>query len=98
MVTGEVIHAFGSADYIKYDYHAIFLPSGVGATIAGTVVPASASSSLLPIGISSGSGSSGSFFLIGRKRFGATSGNTIGAWENPLSNDPGNSTGTFSIK
>ncbi|MCJ7636084.1 MAG: hypothetical protein MUO21_01190 [Nitrososphaeraceae archaeon] len=97
MVTGEVIHTFAAADYTKYSYHAIFLPSGVGATINGTVIPASTSSTLLPVGISSTINSSGSFFLIGRKNFGATSGNTA-SWENPLSNDPGNSTGTYSIK
>ena len=98
MVTGEVIHPFASADYTKYYYHAVFLPSGVGATVNGTVIPASTSSTLLPVGISSAAGNAGSFFLIGRKKFGATSGNTIGAWENPLSDDPGNTAGTFSIK
>jgi hypothetical protein len=97
MVTGEVIHAAATANYTSYDYHAILIPNGVVATINGVALPSMASPITIPVGISNSTLISGSVFLIGRKKFGATSG-TTGAWENPLSNDPGNSAGTFSIK
>jgi len=98
MVTGEVIHAVASANYTSYDYHAVLVPNGIAVTINDVILPAMAAPVIIPVGVSNGGLISGAAFLIGRKRFGATSGTSIGVWENPLSNDPGNSTGTFSIK
>jgi hypothetical protein len=56
---------------------------------------------IIPVGVSKSSSISstgGQAYLIGKKKFGATSGSTFGVWEEPLSNDPGNTKGSFSIK
>lgn len=96
-MTGQIIHALGSANFTAYDYHQILIPNGVAATIYGTVLPSMGAPTILDLGISNSTQAAGSIFLIGRKKFGATSG-TTGTWENALSNDPGNSAGTYSIK
>jgi len=96
-MTGQIIHALGSANFTAYDYHQILIPNGVAATIYGTSLPSMASPTVLDLGISNSSQASGSIFLLGRKKFGATSGNTA-SWEDTLSTDSGNSVGTFSIK
>jgi len=98
MVAGDVIHSVSGSNFMDYYYYEILVPNGVVAIINGVTLPSMASPILLPVGISNASLISGSVFLIGRKKFGATSGTSIGTWENPLSNDPGNSVGTFSIK
>lgn len=97
-MTGEVIHSLAGSNFSNYSYYAILIPNGVTATINGVSLPSMASAVILPIGLSKQSDATGAIFLIGKKIFGATSGNTYGMWENPLSNDPGNAKGTFSIK
>ena len=96
-MTAEIIHPLASSNFNDYWYDAILIPNGVAATINGTSLPAMGSALILPIGIAKQSDASGNIFLIGRKKFGATSGYT-GTWENPLSNDAGNALGTYSIK
>lgn len=96
-MTGQIIHALASADFTAYDYHQILIPNGVAATIYGTVLPAMVAPTTLDLGISKASQATGNIFLIGRKKFGATDGTTA-SWENALSDDPGNTAGTYSIK
>jgi hypothetical protein len=98
MVAGDVIHSVAGSNFRDYYYYEILIPNGVAATINGVVLPAMAAPITVPVGVSNAGLISGAVFLIGRKKFGATSGTSIGTWENPLSNDPGNSVGTFSIK
>ena len=101
MTTGNVIHPITGASFSNYFYNSILIPNGVTVTLNGTTLPSMASPVVLPIGVggpSSISSTGGQAYLIGVKKFGATSGNTYGIWETPLSNDPGNTKGTFSIK
>jgi hypothetical protein len=94
---GDIIHPLASSNFNDYWYTSILIPNGVAATINGTSLPSMTSAVILPIGLSKQSDATGSIFLIGRKKFGATSGYT-GTWENPLSNDNGNAKGSYSIK
>lgn len=101
MTTGNVIHPITGASFSNYFYNSILIPNGVTVTINGTTLPSMASPVVLPIGVgspSSISSTGGQAYLIGVKKFGTTSGNTFGYWETPLSDDPGNAKGTFSIK
>lgn len=96
-MNGQVIHPLSGSNFNNYWYNSILIPNGVATTINGTSLPAMSSTVILPVGLSKQSDASGAIFLIGIKKFGATSGYT-GTWENQLSNDPGNSLGTYSIK
>lgn len=96
-MTGDVIHPLSGSNFSNYWYNAVLIPNGVTATINGITLPSMASPIILPVGLASQSSASGAIFLIGNKKFGATSGYT-GYWENPLSNDAGNALGTYSIK
>lgn len=101
MITGDVIHPITGASFSNYYYNGVLIPNGVTVTLNSTILPSMAGPIILPVGVSgpsSISSTGGDAYLIGVKKFGATSGNTFGFWEIPLSNDPGNSTGTFSIK
>lgn len=93
---GEVIHTVAGADFNKYWYIGVYIPASQTATINGVAV--GGGPIIIPVGISSASQISGAgSFLIGKKKFGETSG-TTGFWENSLSNDTGNAKGSFSIK
>jgi hypothetical protein len=101
MITGDVIHPITGTSFSNYDYVSILIPNGVTTTINGTTLPSMSSPIIIPVGVSkksSVSSTGGQTYLIGKKILGTTSGNTFGFWENPLSNDPGNTKGTFSIK
>jgi len=97
MISGDVIHPLSGSNFSNYWYNSILVPNGVTAVINGVTLPSMASAVILPIGLSRQADASGAIFLIGKKKFGATSGST-GFWENPLSNDAGNAIGTYSIK
>jgi len=100
MIQGDVIHTVSGANFSNYWYVGVMVAAGATATINGTAVaPGVGGPITVPVGISSASqiSASGDVYLIGRKKFGATSG-TTGFWENPLSNDTGNAKGTFSIR
>ena len=97
MIQGDVIHPVSGANFSNYWYVGVLIPASTTATINGIAVAPGAAPIILPVGISSVSQISGNVFLIGNKKFGSTSG-TTGFWENPLSNDPGNAKGTFSIR
>jgi hypothetical protein len=96
-MTGEIIHPLSGSNFNDYWYNSILIPNGVSTTINGTTLPTMNSTVILPIGISKQSDATGDIFLIGNKKFGATSGYT-GTWETPLSNDSGNAKGSYSIK
>ena len=101
MITGEVIHPITGANFSNYWYIGVLVPNGVTTTIDGTVLPSIAGPIIVPVGVgksSSISSTGGQAYLIGKKKFCATSGNTFGVWEEPLSSDPGNTKGSFSIK
>ena len=94
----DVIHPLSGANFSIYWYTNILIPNGVAATVNGTSIPSMASPVILPLGVANSTNTSGAIYLMGVKKFGTTSGTTIGYWENPLSSDPGNAHGTFSIK
>jgi|694.fasta_scaffold06365_7 hypothetical protein len=98
MTQGEIIHPVSGANFNNYWYTSILVPSSTSVTINGVTLPTTVGPIILPIGVANASQISGNVFLIGGKKFGATSGTTIGFWENPLSSDKGNSPGSFSIK
>lgn len=101
MITGDVIHPITGASFSNYYYNGVLIPNGVTVTLNSTILPSMAGPIIIPVGVSgpsSVSSTGGDAYLIGVKKFGSTSGNTFGFWETPLSNDPGNTKGTFSIK
>lgn len=101
MITGDVVHPITGASFSNYSYIAVLIPNGVTVTLNGTSIPSMAGPIILPVGVgrsTSISSTGGQAYLIGVKNFGVTSGNTFGFWEVPLSDDPGNTKGTFSIK
>lgn len=93
----DVIHSLSGSNFNNYWYDSILIPNGVAATINGISLPAMSAPIIIPVGLSKQSDATGSIFILGVKKFGATSG-TTGYWENPLSNDVGNAAGTYSIK
>ena len=93
----EIIHPLSGSNFSNYWYTSILIPDGVTTTINGTSLPSMSSPIILPIGLGQQSDATGTIFLIGGKKFGATSGYT-GYWETQLSNDAGNAKGTYSIK
>ena len=100
MIAGDVIHPITGASFSRYSYVGVLIPNGVTTTIDGTTLPSMTSPVLIPVGVSgpsSISSTGGQAYLVGVKKFGSTSG-TTGYWENPLSSDPGNAKGTYSIK
>lgn len=93
----EIIHPLSGSNFSNYWYTSILIPDGVTTTINGTILPSMSAPIVLPVGLGTQSDATGGIFLIGHKKFGATSGYT-GNWEIPLSNDAGNAIGTYSIK
>ena len=64
-----IIHLLANADFTIYQYHEVYIPGGVTAILKGESVTVPAGSGMtLPIGISSTTGTSGAFFLIGKKK------------------------------
>jgi len=62
---GNIIHSLGNADYNTYEYHSI-LVNGT-ATIHGETIT-SQSSVIIPVGVTNSGQTSGSVYLIGKKR------------------------------
>lgn len=63
-----IIHLLANADFTVYQYHEVYIPATVAATLNGVTLPATVNDVRLPIGISSDTNSSGAFYLIGKKK------------------------------
>jgi hypothetical protein len=63
-----IIHLLANADFTNYQYHEVYIPNGVVATLNGVTLPATVGDIILPIGINTTTGNSGAFFLIGKTK------------------------------
>ena len=61
-------HLLASADFTVYQYHAVYIPATVAATLNGVTLPATVNDVTLPIGINTTTNNSGAFYLIGKKK------------------------------
>tara|TARA_R110000868_G_scaffold172968_1_gene408982 strand:+ start:1264 stop:1509 length:246 start_codon:yes stop_codon:yes gene_type:complete len=63
------IHLLANADFTVYQYSSVYIPGGVTAVLNGESVTVPAGSGItLPIGLNTATGSSGAFFLLGKKK------------------------------
>ena len=60
------IHLLANADFTNYQYHEVYIPAGVSATVNGTTLPATSDDVTLPIGVNTSTNNSGAFFLVGK--------------------------------
>ena len=63
-----IIHLLANADFTVYQYHEVYIPATVVATLNGVALPATVNDVRLPIGINTATGNSGAFYLIGKKK------------------------------
>lgn len=63
----STIHELGNADFDNYQYHEVYLIGGNTVTIKGESFTPSTDITL-PIGITSTNGTSGTMYLIGKKK------------------------------
>jgi hypothetical protein len=63
-----IIHLLANADFTNYQYHEVYIPATVAATLNGVTLPATVNDVTLPIGISTSTNNSGAFYLIGKTK------------------------------
>lgn len=65
----NTIHLFANADFTNYQYSEVYVPGGVTITLNSQSVTVPAGSGIvLPIGVSSSGSTSGTMYLIGKKK------------------------------